>query len=157
MERFYESGFVGENIAWGYPSPWSAQVEGWMCSSGHRANLMSPDYEELGTGVTGVYYTQDFGSRGADLSAHPIRMGAHTPFEVLTQVTFLADYYDATGAAPAGAAIAAAPCGVGNANGGGGSGGGGCVRAADAAVGSAVGPAATVATLCGARRLWGRL
>ncbi|MFT4626910.1 MAG: hypothetical protein ACI8PZ_005591 [Myxococcota bacterium] len=100
LDRFYESGFVGENIAWGYTTPWSAQVEGWMCSSGHRANLMSPDYEELGTGVAGVYYTQDFGSRGADIAAHPIRMGAHTPFQVLTEVTFLADFFDAFHGAP---------------------------------------------------------
>ena len=97
MERFYESSYVGENIAAGYPTPWSAQVEGWMCSSGHRANLMSPDYEELGTGVAGTYYTQDFGSRGANISANPIRMGAHTPFEVLTEVTFLADWFDVAG------------------------------------------------------------
>ncbi len=45
LSRYYEGGFVGENIAWGYPSPWSAQIEGWMCSSGHRANIMTPNYE----------------------------------------------------------------------------------------------------------------
>ena len=100
MERFYESGYVGENIAAGYSTPWSAQVEGWMCSSGHRENLMSTGYEELGTGVASTYYTQDFGTRGVDLSLNPIRMGATTPFNVLTEVTFLADFYDAFGNDP---------------------------------------------------------
>ena len=27
---------------------------GWMCSDGHRANIMLPDWVELGTGVVGT-------------------------------------------------------------------------------------------------------
>jgi hypothetical protein len=96
IDRFYEGGTSGENIAVGYPTAWSTVVEGWMCSSGHRANIMYP-YEELGTGISGSYYTQDFGARGADLSAHPIKMGAHSPSEPLTQVTLLADWSDPFG------------------------------------------------------------
>jgi len=41
-----------------------AQVESWMDSPGHRANILDPDYDKLGVGVSydGLYYisTQDF-------------------------------------------------------------------------------------------------
>jgi len=41
-----------------------AQVESWMNSPGHRANILDPDYDKLGVGVSydGLYYisTQDF-------------------------------------------------------------------------------------------------
>jgi len=41
-----------------------AQVESWMDSQGHRANILDPDYDKLGVGVSydGLYYisTQDF-------------------------------------------------------------------------------------------------
>ena len=59
---------AGENIAAGYPTPESV-VEGWMNSAGHRANLLSPNYVEIGIGVAsgsntyGIFWTQDFGSR----------------------------------------------------------------------------------------------
>jgi len=39
----------GENIAYGYGTP-AQVVEGWMQSSGHRANILG-DYEALGVGV----------------------------------------------------------------------------------------------------------
>jgi uncharacterized protein YkwD len=42
---------LGENIANGYPTP-EAVVAGWMASPAHRANILSPDYTELGVGVT---------------------------------------------------------------------------------------------------------
>ena len=60
---------IGENIAAGYLTP-EAVVAGWMASSGHRANILSPRYSEIGIGVVssggrfGMYWTQDFGSRG---------------------------------------------------------------------------------------------
>lgn len=47
---------AGENIAAGYPSP-EAVVEGWMNSPGHRANILSNSYTELGVG-----YYYDAGS-----------------------------------------------------------------------------------------------
>ena len=58
---------VGENIAAGYPTP-EAVVNGWMESPGHRANILNPDYRELGIGLAsggkyGAYWTQEFGSR----------------------------------------------------------------------------------------------
>lgn len=47
-------GSVGENIAAGVATP-AAVVDMWMKSSGHRANILNPDYEELGVG----YFKQD--------------------------------------------------------------------------------------------------
>ena len=62
---------LGENIASGYPTP-EAVVAGWMASPGHRANILSPAYTELGVGVArgvgqvDVYWTQEFGARSGD-------------------------------------------------------------------------------------------
>jgi uncharacterized protein YkwD len=59
---------LGENIASGYPNP-EAVVAGWMASPMHRANILSPDYTEIGVSVSrnegqsGVNWTQEFGSR----------------------------------------------------------------------------------------------
>jgi uncharacterized protein YkwD len=41
---------TGENIAAGHLSP-SAVVSGWMSSSGHRANILDPNYTHIGIGV----------------------------------------------------------------------------------------------------------
>lgn len=68
----YETRTMGENIAAGYSTP-EAVVEGWKNSSGHRANLLNPNFTELGVGYyylandTGSvnynrYWTQVFGS-----------------------------------------------------------------------------------------------
>jgi uncharacterized protein YkwD len=66
---------VAENIAWGGESAGSpvSIVDAWMHSSGHRANILSPDLSEIGIGfslgspndgseVAGTY-TTDFGHR----------------------------------------------------------------------------------------------
>lgn len=60
-------GFCGaENCYCGYMTP-EAAIEGWMNSSGHRANLLNPSYRELGMGYYRResdgrgYLTQDFG------------------------------------------------------------------------------------------------
>ena len=100
VARYYEGMFIGENIAMGYADPWQAVVVGWMCSSGHRANIMS-DFEELGTGVRGTWYTQDFGSRGVDLAEHALRLGAHSPVAPEETATLLTAFYDDAGAPPA--------------------------------------------------------
>ena len=76
---FYNRGWVGENIAWGYGAPFSAVIDGWMCSAGHRSNIMSDGYEELGTGVSGVYWTQDFGTGSGP--GRVMAMGVHLPAE----------------------------------------------------------------------------
>lgn len=58
---------LGENIfSSTAPVPAGQAHEGWMRSPGHRANLLSPDWDLLGIGVVcaedgGVYVTQNFG------------------------------------------------------------------------------------------------
>lgn len=59
---------VGENIAAGQPDA-RAVVDAWLDSDGHCANLMSPDFEELGVGylhaevdLYGHYWVQNFGT-----------------------------------------------------------------------------------------------
>jgi uncharacterized protein YkwD len=69
---------VGENIATGYTTP-AKVVSGWMASTGHCQNILSPTFADVGTGVSarssdgsansGGTWTQDFG----------LRMGAHAP------------------------------------------------------------------------------
>ncbi len=90
---FYtDGGNIGENIAWNYPSSYATVIEGWMCSDGHRANIMA-DFNELGTGVVGPYATQDFGA-GDIQTRSPVAMGAHTPVAALSEADFLADWLD---------------------------------------------------------------
>ena len=52
---------AGENIAKGYASP-QAVVNGWMNSSGHRANILNASYTQIGVGYVsgGNYWTQLF-------------------------------------------------------------------------------------------------
>lgn len=54
----------GENLAKGYGSASSA-MDGWMNSSGHRANILKPDYKTIGVACyvcNGQYYwVQEFG------------------------------------------------------------------------------------------------
>ena len=68
----YSSFFVGENIGAGYLNS-EEVVQGWINSSGHRENLLYPNYTEIGVGYfylendTGVanynhYWTQVFGA-----------------------------------------------------------------------------------------------
>lgn len=58
---------IAENVAYGQRSAKDV-VLSWMCSSGHRRNMMSCSYGDLGVGVNcnsgRCYYTQDFGCRG---------------------------------------------------------------------------------------------
>lgn len=82
MGRIEKSGYltnvsvwtVGENLAWGggtVATPASI-VDMWMHSPGHRANVLSRRYREVGIGVAdgtpngipGGTYTTDFGRRG---------------------------------------------------------------------------------------------
>ncbi len=53
--------YAGENIAMGYSTP-SAVVNGWMNSSGHRANILNANYTQIGVGYVakGHYWTQMF-------------------------------------------------------------------------------------------------
>jgi uncharacterized protein YkwD len=69
--RSRRSWTVGENIGWGSGSlatP-SSMVDGWMKSSGHRANILARDFRMIGIGVangapnggSGATYATDFG------------------------------------------------------------------------------------------------
>jgi uncharacterized protein YkwD len=70
LATYYPStGWRGENIAAGYATPQEVMT-GWMNSSGHRANILSSNYWEIGIGYAttsgstyGRYWTQDFGQR----------------------------------------------------------------------------------------------
>ncbi len=52
---------AGENIAYGQRTP-AAVVNAWMNSSGHRANILSASYTQIGVGYCsdGRYWTQMF-------------------------------------------------------------------------------------------------
>jgi hypothetical protein len=77
-ERIASAGYVGsgwgENVAGGYATP-AAVVNAWMNSSGHRANILNPNFEHIGVGwasqggtTYGNYQAQTFGG-GAVLEA----------------------------------------------------------------------------------------
>jgi uncharacterized protein YkwD len=56
---------LGENIAFNYPDTASV-MSAWLSSPGHRANILDPNYTEIGVGIgydsSGQpYYCQDFG------------------------------------------------------------------------------------------------
>lgn len=56
---------VGENLAGGFTSPEETMTQ-WMDSPGHRANILDPDFIEMGASVrTGGsyrwYWVQEFG------------------------------------------------------------------------------------------------
>lgn len=54
---------AGENIAYGQSTP-AEVVEGWMNSSGHRANILNSAYTQIGVGCYSsggrLYWTQLF-------------------------------------------------------------------------------------------------
>jgi uncharacterized protein YkwD len=74
---------VGENIGWGQASLATARsmVTAWMNSPGHRKNLLSADYTQVGLGLAlgtppdqtwGATYTTDFGAGAkTPAPAHP--------------------------------------------------------------------------------------
>ncbi len=94
-ERIADAGYdyrsCGENIAAGYASP-EAVVEGWMNSDGHRANILDPDYCDIGVGYAAVggsqyyhYWTQDFGRRaGVTECPEPVAAPPATETPVLS-------------------------------------------------------------------------
>jgi uncharacterized protein YkwD len=75
--RGYRSWSAGENLLWGSPNIGAARALAlWLASPGHRANLLSPRWREIGlaavhsTSAPGVYggspttiVTADFGAR----------------------------------------------------------------------------------------------
>ena len=94
IASYYDETYtIGENIAYGYADTRAVVLEGWMCSGGHRENIMSDAWVELGTGVAHSYYTQDFAAGTAD-STSPVAMGAHEPEALADDMLFLADWQD---------------------------------------------------------------
>nr|ADI17217.1 uncharacterized protein with scp/pr1 domains [uncultured delta proteobacterium HF0070_10I02] len=92
VARFYqESGYIGENIANGYANGESVVFDGWMCSAGHRANIMNGDYNEMGVGVVSLYYTQNF-AEGTLATDGPIAMANHLPEIPTGPVEIFADF-----------------------------------------------------------------
>jgi uncharacterized protein YkwD len=66
-QRIAATGYVarawGENVAYGYPDAASV-MDGWMGSDGHRANILSPNFTEIGvafaTSARGtIYWTME--------------------------------------------------------------------------------------------------
>ena len=56
--------YAGENIAAGQQTP-AEVMKGWMNSSGHRANILNPNYTEIGVGYVqggqyGTEWVQEF-------------------------------------------------------------------------------------------------
>ena len=94
-ERIVDAGYnyrnCGENIAAGYATP-AAVVDGWMDSDGHRANILDPDYCDIGVGYAAVngsdfyhYWTQDFGRRaGVTQCPVPVAVPPATETPVLS-------------------------------------------------------------------------
>ncbi|MGG2026787.1 CAP domain-containing protein [Gottfriedia sp. S16(2024)] len=55
----FNGGYKGENIAHGQTNAKEVMTD-WMNSTGHRANIMSPNFKQLGVGKVGTYWTQQF-------------------------------------------------------------------------------------------------
>ncbi len=58
-QRGYDYREVGENIAVGYPNA-DAVVDGWMHSPGHRANVLSRNFDEVGVAIAPESPTRGF-------------------------------------------------------------------------------------------------
>ena len=54
----YDYSIAGENLAMGFKTS-EGIVEAWMDSPTHRANILNPDYEEIGVGIVKGEYTED--------------------------------------------------------------------------------------------------
>ena len=91
VRAFYPNGAIGENIARGYLSSRSAVLSGWMCSDGHRANITSSTFDEIGAAGRSQTYTQNFGGRG--LSPRAVSSGLHVPEHPTSDVQILADVW----------------------------------------------------------------
>lgn len=51
----------GENIAEGFGTP-EKVMDGWMRSPDHRENILRAEYREIGIGIRGTVWVQDFGA-----------------------------------------------------------------------------------------------
>jgi uncharacterized protein YkwD/chitodextrinase len=78
-KRATDCGFTGtywgENIAWGYTTAQSV-VNGWLGSSGHKANIENPNFKTTGVGVASnasgsLIWTQSFGNDSSSSTPPP--------------------------------------------------------------------------------------
>ncbi|MFF8974236.1 CAP domain-containing protein [Streptomyces sp. NPDC014995] len=66
-ERITRAGYnwktYGENVAYGYSTP-EQVMAGWMSSPGHKRNILTCGFKNIGVGLAqpGNYWTQDFGT-----------------------------------------------------------------------------------------------
>ncbi len=90
-ERAGQAGYtgwnaLGENVGAGSPTP-EAVVAAWMSSPSHRANMLSPNFSEIGIGLVigggsyGTYWTQEFGARPDDLEQRVAQLAPAVPAE----------------------------------------------------------------------------
>lgn len=82
LYSYYPIVSAAENIAWGYASP-EAAMAGWMSSSGHRANILSNQWE-IGVGVHNRIWVKDF-SRRSDV--YPLIINREAPTTEQTDVS----------------------------------------------------------------------
>jgi hypothetical protein len=120
VQKFYKnkSYTIGEDIASGYATP-QATMKQWlmdatnnvpavdlsMCGTarcdGHRANIMSRGYREMGTGYDSgaiqykYFWCQDFGGGKPEFN-NPIVSGVHV-FLDAGKTTFMANFFDSIG------------------------------------------------------------
>lgn len=118
--KYYPWLALGENIAMGVNDPRSLH-EGWMASSGHRANILNTSFSEFGAGIVLAqtafgklaYATEDFGDRGMlPTSAIPtIPAGGVSPRLGLdTTRELFVNYYASSGAPEAVRALIGGAC-----------------------------------------------
>jgi len=78
---------AGENIAYGYETP-HALVSAWMRSPGHRANILSSSYTQVGIGVVvdskGILWVSEIFRRPSGAVANPAPAPAPKPAPVIT-------------------------------------------------------------------------
>ncbi len=93
VKPYYPGTALGENVAFGFTSPFSV-VMGWMCSEGHRSNIMASEFVELGVGQADVFWTQDFGGRS--VTTRTLNMGVHLEDSPSGTVTLAVDAWSPT-------------------------------------------------------------
>ncbi len=101
VRSFYSGDAIGENIARGQPSAESAVFESWLYSDGHRENMLSPDWDEIGAGHADggqPVWVQDFGARPG-VPEPVITSGIHEPLwaRAETDLTFRAAVHEPSG------------------------------------------------------------
>lgn len=88
----YTVRYVAENIAMRYPPDLVSAHGDLMSSPGHRANILNPDYNEIGIGIwVGEYsgynnvamYTQDFG--WSDTVSDPLIITSSSPYDDIVE------------------------------------------------------------------------